>query len=119
MITKKAQAAISILHAINSNTSRTDWKTEQAEELFSRLEDAKIIRLKEGFPKYQTNSYELLRPINEISLLDILEATGEHLNCNQPTAEEFYSRYGQAGQRLGVVNQMTRLYLQDIKLTEL
>ena len=119
MITKKAQTAISILHAISSNASAAKRKTEQEQELFDRLESAKIIRLKEGVPKYQINSYELLRPRNEISLLDILEATGEHLNCNHPTMEEFYSRYGKAGQRLGVVNHMTRLYLQDIKLTEL
>ena len=54
-----------------------------------------------------------------ISLLDILEATGEHLNCNHPATEDFYLRYGNTAKKLGVVNHMTRLYLEEIKLNDL
>ena len=35
----------------------------------------------------------------EISLLDILEATGGHLNCNSPITERFYAQYGRAAQK--------------------
>lgn len=55
----------------------------------------------------------------EISLLDILEATGEHLNCNSPITERFYAQYGRAAQKLGIVNQITRIYLKEITLTDL
>ena len=55
----------------------------------------------------------------EISLLDILEATGGHLNCNSPITERFYAQYGRAAQKLGIVNQITRIYLKEITLTDL
>ncbi|MCD8183317.1 MAG: hypothetical protein LUE99_09755 [Bacteroides sp.] len=64
------------------------------------------------------SSYRLSRSICSISLLDVLEATGEHLNCNRPTSEEFYMHNGLMARKLGVVNHMTRLYLEEIKLTE-
>lgn len=88
--------------------------------LLSKLEARGLIRLKSpneipGIP----SSYQLTRPYNKISLLDILEATGEHLNCNHPTTEEFYMRYGNAAKKLGVVNHMTRLYLEELKLNDL
>lgn len=119
MISKTTQIAIAILQAISSKASEVDWEGEQVSELLNRLETAQMIRRKEAFPKDQINSYELLRPIQEISLLDVLEATGEHLDCNRPTTEEFYSNYGRSGQKLGVVNYMTRLYLKEIKLFDL
>ena len=55
----------------------------------------------------------------EISLLDILEATGEHLNCNRPITEQFYAQYGRAAQKLGIINQIARIYLREITLTDL
>lgn len=63
-------------------------------------------------------SYTLCCPLCDISLLDVLQVTDGHLNCNVPTTEEFYSRYGKVAQKLGVVNYMTRLYLSEIKLTD-
>ena len=63
-------------------------------------------------------SYTLCRPLCDISLLDVLQVTDGHLNCNVPTTEEFYSRYGKVAQKLGVVNYMTRLYLSEIRLTD-
>ena len=64
-------------------------------------------------------SYSPARESSDVSLLDILEATGEHLNCNHPTTEEFHMRYGKAAQKLGIVNYITREYLKEIKLFEL
>ena len=59
------------------------------------------------------------KSLSDVSLLDILEATGEHLDCNHPTTEEFHMRYGKAAQKLGIVNYITREYLKEIKLFEL
>lgn len=119
MLTKKTQTATSILHAIASDGIKANYDEALLNEILDKLEAREIIRKKNGLPEYQICSYELARPIAEISLLDILEATGEHLNCNHPTTEEFYSRFGRAAQRLGIINQMTRLYLKEIKLIEL
>lgn len=119
MLTKVTQTAISILRIISSENTETESGGKKDEQIIDKLELAGIIRKKEGMPKYQIYSYELARDRNEISLLDILEATGEHLNCNHPTTEEFYERFGKTAQKLGVVNHMTRLYLKAIKLTEL
>ena len=57
-------------------------------------------------------------PLCEISLLEVLEAINGHLNCNHPTSEAFYTRYGKMAQKLGVVNYITRLYLSEIKLID-
>lgn len=63
-------------------------------------------------------AYALCRPLHDISLLDVLQVTDGHLDCNAPATEEFYSRYGKAAQKLGVVNYMTRLYLSEIRITD-
>ena len=68
--------------------------------------------------RYTTCSYKLCRPLCEISLLEVLEAIDGHLNCNHPTTEAFYTRYGKVAQKLGVVNYITRLYLSEIKLID-
>lgn len=119
MLTKTTQDAICLLRAIGTCNLKIDCSEAQMKKMFDLFEQAKIIGRKEGEPKYKLNSYEFIKPRDEISLLDILETTGEHLDCNHLTAEEFYLRYGKAGRKLGVVNQMTRLYLQEIKLIEL
>ena len=95
------------------------FSTNIVSELLEQLEMGKIIRLIPGKEKGKITSYELTRPSVNISLLDILEATGEHLNCNHPATEDFYLRYGNTAKKLGVVNHMTRLYLEEIKLNDL
>lgn len=92
---------------------------EESVELINKLVAGGLIRLLPGLAPGSIYSYELTRPLYRISLLELLEVTGEHLNCNHPTREEFYSRFGKAAQKLGVVNHMTRLYLNDISLVEL
>ncbi|MCE8549535.1 hypothetical protein J8K77_08345 [Bacteroides fragilis] len=67
----------------------------------------------------ELSCYELTRPSYKISLLNILEATGEHLNCNHPTYEEMYMHCRNAANKLGIINHMTRLYLSEIPLTDL
>lgn len=123
MLTIQTQAAISILHAVASMQKATPmdklFTVNIVSELLGKLEAGKIIKPIAGKNKRKVASYELTRPMSEISLLDILEATGEHLNCNHPNNEEFYMRYTNAAQKLGVINQMTRLYLENIKLNDL
>lgn len=123
MLTIQTQVAISILHTISSSRESYSFgklfSTNIVSELLDQLETGKIIRLIPGKAKGCIGSYELTHSAVDISLLDILEATGEHLNCNHPATEEFYFRYGNAAKKLGVVNHMTRLYLDEIKLNDL
>ena len=118
MITSKTQAAIAVLNDIyaGGDIIRADacQLTEQDMDiLLSKLLSAGLIKLSD------IQVYSPARDSSDVSLLDILEATGEHLDCNCPTTEEFHMRYGKAAQKLGIVNYITREYLKEIKLFEL
>lgn len=123
MLTQATLASIALLReiALNENNHSGDNSFDGKEpiELINKLVASGLIRLLPGRDSGSIHSYELTRPLHSISLLNLLEATGEHLNCNHPTREEFYCRFGRAAQKLGVVNHMTRLYLNDISLVEL
>lgn len=123
MLTPLTQTAIALLGDISCGSSnRLETCMCSPENLYlllCKLVSGGLIRLKSpdsvsGVP----SSYQLCRPYAAISLLDVLEATGEHLNCNQPTKEELYTRFRGAANRLGVINQMTRIYLSEIKMTD-
>lgn len=87
--------------------------------LLHKLHESGLIRLKEGSTQGLISSYSLSRPSYKITLLDILEALDEHLDCNHPAYEEMYHRYRRAANKLGIINHMTRIYLSDIRLTDL
>ena len=124
MLTPLTQTAIAVLYDIHTdgNLYRTAQLSIAPQELIgilTKLESGGLIRRKDVPVSGVLSSYELTRSYMDISLLDILEALGEHLNCNSPTKEEMYEQYCAAAQRLGIVNQMTRLYLSEIKLIDL
>ena len=124
MITPRTQTAIAVLKCIYARDYGTCIKpctlTEKEKQaLLLQLSIAKFILLKDTENPLETQSYTPARKAVEISLLDILEATGEHLNCNRPITEQFYAQYGRAAQKLGIINQIARIYLKDITLTDL
>lgn len=124
MITPITEAAIAVLNDIyaGGSTARTDACNLSEEErlpLLEKLTTAGLIRLADKENPRDVQSYKPARKSVDVSLLDILEATGEHLNCNHPTTEKFYVHYGKAAQKLGIVNQITRTYLYEIKLFDL
>lgn len=127
MLTPLTQTAIAMLCSISYNSQaysleKESFCREELLVLLPKLELANLIRRKDALADadlLDIGNYELTRPHNQISLLDLLEAIGEHLNCNHPTEEKFYQHYRTAASRLGVVNHMTRLYLSEIKLIDL
>ncbi|KAB5257932.1 hypothetical protein F9959_18035 [Bacteroides stercoris] len=124
MITPRTQTAIAVLKCIYARDYGTCIKpctlTEKEKQaLLLQLSIAKFILLKDAENPLETQSYTPARKAVEISLLDILEATGEHLNCNRPITEQFYAQYGRAAQKLGIINQIARIYLKEITLTDL
>ncbi len=124
MITPRTQTAIAVLKCIYARDYGTCIKpctlTEKEKQaLLLQLSIAKFILLKDTENPLEIQSYIPARKAVEISLLDILEATGEHLNCNRPITEQFYVQYGRAAQKLGIINQIARIYLREITLTDL
>lgn len=124
MLTLLTQVAIAVLNDIytKEDTSRqvlACLPLKDKESLFDKLCSAGLLTLVNPEKPDVPGSYELIREPKNISLLDILEATGEHLVCTHPTTEAFYSRYRKAAQKLGIINHMTRVYLQEIKLYDL
>lgn len=124
MITPKTQAAIAVLNHIYAGDKdipqdRYGLHEEERRKLLLQLVSAGLVILSDKENPMKTQSYIPARKAEEVSLLDILEATGEHLNCNHPTTEKFYMQYGKAAQKLGVVNHITRTYLKEIKLYDL
>lgn len=115
MLTPLTLTAISVLRHISShetgNLQDLECGCKPLDELLDQLESAGLIRVRtdqsgSGIPK----TYELTRPLFRISLLDLMEAVDQHLNCNQPDCEKMYARYHYAAHKLGIVNQMTRAY---------
>lgn len=124
MITLKAQAAIAVLNDIyagEASIPADDCVLTEEERyiLLQKLSAVGLIKLSANGNAHQVQSYIPTRKSSDISLLNILEATGEHLNCNHPTSEAFHSLYGKAAQKLGVINHITRVYLDEIKLPDL
>ena len=124
MITPRTQTAIAVLKCIYARDYGTCIKpctlTEKEKQaLLLQLSIAKFILLKDTENPLEIQSYIPTRKAVEISLLDILEATGEHLNCNRPITEQFYAQYGRAAQKLGIIIQIARIYLKEITLTDL
>lgn len=98
MLTPLTLTAISVLRHISShetgNLQDLECGCKPLDELLDQLESAGLIRVRtdqsgSGIPK----TYELTRPLFRISLLDLMEAVDQHLNCNQPDCEKMYARY--------------------------
>lgn len=131
MLSRLTQIAIAVLYDIHAGevSARTfllDVKPGIYSCVIGKLESADLIRHRdssmEEMGAVNPNSlsmYELTRSVNEITLLNILEAMGEYLNCNHPTDEKMYQQYHFAANKLGVINYMTRLYLSEIHLADL
>lgn len=124
MLTPLTQTAISMLYDIahggtSDNLPHYALFMNTVSELLAKLESGGLVRCINPDKRDNLSSYELTRSCVDVSLLELLELTGEHLNCNHPTNEALYTRYPGAAAKLGVVNQMTRVYLTDIKLSDL
>lgn len=62
--------------------------------------------------------YALNRPLQEITLYDILLITGGHLELSLDQSKDLWSEYGPAGRRLGVLVSMFCHFLSEISVVE-
>ena len=122
MLSIRTQTAIAVLQDLSFDTvlqtanfllSEGEWK-----DLFDKLEAGRLIRRLPNKEPGILSSYELSRPLSDISLLDVLEATNEPISCNMPTPEEFYIYHRQIANKIGVFNQVARTFLADIKIAD-
>ena len=114
MLSIRTQTAIAVLQDLSFDTvlqtanfllSEGEWK-----DLFDKLEAGRLIRRLPNKEPGILSSYELSRPLSDISLLDVLEATNEPIRCNM------YHR--QIANKIGVFNQVARTFLADIKIAD-
>ncbi len=122
MLSIPTQAAIAVLHDIFFNNdlwsapfhlSEGEWKN-----IFDKLEAGKLIRLLPDKEPKILSSYELCRPLPNITLLDVLKTLDETIYCNVPTPESFYTNHGSIATKIGAVNQVARILLERIKISD-
>lgn len=122
MLTEFTQAAIAVLHDIFSgNTSQSDkfsLSTEEQNFLLHKLEAGGLICRLPGKEEGSISSYTLLYPLHKISLLDLLTVLNEPIHCNRTVSETAYSHHEMMATKMGVLMQVTRTFLSDIKLTD-
>lgn len=124
MLTRFTCAAIAVLYDIYNENACFCPETESLSlhnlsDLLLKLTTGGFIALLPGKPTDHPDSYRLIRSFSQISLLDILEVTDEHLNCNHEPYEMMYQQHRAAANKLGIINQITRKYLKEIKLIDL
>lgn len=125
MLTYPTKIALEVLYGVSCgitppHADQYELEPNDLSELLNKLQKAGLIKLKVGYESEPDDllAYELTRSAFEISLLDVLEAIGEHLDLNQPTQEGMYLRMGRAANKLGIINQIARTYLSEIKLVD-
>lgn len=122
MLTKYTQAAIALLQdiALGDDLQSANFLLSKADlsKLFGQLEAGGLIRRLPHQEERALSSYKLCRPLPDLSLLDVLQAIDEPIHCNQPTPETYYSLDGVAAKKVGVLNQMVRMFLSEIKMTD-
>ena len=106
MLTQATQAAIAILHDISTGiyfrSANFRFTEEEWENLFHKLEEGHIIRLLPNCEANIISSYVLCQPIY----------------CIRPTPESLYLQNMQVAQKTGVLNQVTRMLLTGIKISD-
>lgn len=125
MLSLEVVKAVSLLKEINYGLSGTESARRSplseldTRRLLGKLHSSGLIRLKPvRNGATGSGSYELCYPIYQISLCDILVATGGGIELSMENTEDIYNNYGMAGKRLGVLNQMACRYLSEIHLTD-
>lgn len=123
MLTPRTKFALALLHDIQYKDHQLSnsfhYTPSETASLLRALSKSNLITRIENQPDERLESYRLTCSYHKISLLSILEALGEGIHVNHPSDEDFYARYGTTARKLGIVNQMTRVYLTQISIAEL
>lgn len=122
MLTQFTQTAITLLHRIasgnNSQSTELSLSTEEWNDLLHKLETGGIIQCLPNQNRKDLSSYQILHPLHELTVLDLLTVLGEPIHCDRPISEISYSRHGAMAKKIGILNQVTRTLLSEIKLSD-
>lgn len=122
MLDLRTKFILSIIYDIhykgNVMSKGYDYTKEELDRSLMQLEKANIIRHISGATGYTLDVYELSRPYFEITLLDILYATGEgiHIRTDDKSSPLPYNT--PTSRKLSIVNYMIRYYLSEISITD-
>ena len=123
MLSFRTQFALALLHDISNKncclSNHFNYPESEKAFLLLQFESRHFIRRIADAPAELVSSYCLACDYASITLLDVLETIGEGIYINSPHTDNFYNRYGVAARKLGVINQMVRLYLSEISAIEL
>jgi len=101
--------------------SLSESSRQLVRELLERLPESELLRVVTSCPSDSLLSrYELSRPLQEITLCDILRATGGFLELPPMDLSRLQSdQYGLAGRRLDVLGGMIRRALSEISVADI
>lgn len=124
MFTSLTLSAVAILHAISMVEFEKPPHSQPLSSpetcvLLDRLTSGGLIHLISDKPRGYLMSYRLAQPLGKITLLSLLDAIGESLNNVHVVDSNFYSNYGLAARKLGVINQVTRTCLSEINVSDI
>ena len=116
------QTAIAVLHGLSSGNVlqpvNFSLPEEEWKDLLNKLEKEQLIRFLPDKEPGTLLSYELCRPLSEISLLDVLQTIHEPTRRSTSASETFSTCHGQTADKIGVLKQAARASLADIKISE-
>jgi len=126
MLTREMKKAIRLLKEINymggytvREQSLPESSRIQVRDLLGRLCCEGLLRVLDDSDSDPVNyRYELTRPLPEISLCSLLDATGGTMQFSNDE-KAIYDNYGMAGRKLGVANYMICHLLSQISLVEI
>lgn len=122
MLDLRTKFILSILYDIhykgNEMSNGYDYTDEELEKSLVQLEKANLIRHISGATGYTLDVYELSRPYFEITLLDILSATGEGIHIRTDDNSSPLPYHTPASRKLSIVNYMIQHYLSEISIAD-
>jgi len=124
MLTSNTKKAIALLHDMYyrhgyGKDNLCDFSDSSTQEMLSNLESVGLICLRTDEVANALSSYELCKPLFEITLQDLLAATGEGICPVFKNKEKIYEQYSTAASRLGVLNEVACELLAKIRIIDL
>lgn len=122
MLDKRTKFALSVLYDIHYKgqqmSSNYDYTPEEIHKCLFQLESAGLIHHLPNATGFALDSYELSRPYFEITLYDLIFATGEgiHLRADDEASPLPYNT--STARKLSVINYMIQHYLSEISVAD-
>lgn len=122
VLTQLTQTAIAILNDItlqsDTQSANISLSSEVWKELFRKLESGGLVRRLPGKEEFVLSSYEICRSIQKLSLLELLAIIDEPLHFERQVSETSYFHHGEGAKKLGILTEVVRMFLSEIKISD-